>query len=241
MILPDKKQEASKINPESILIYSHPKCGKTRLLSELENCLIVDFEKGSDFYDSMSVKIESLDDLKELITALKENPTKYKYIALDTITSVLDKVGNELAIELHNKEKMNANNQISLSFDITQLEYGRGYGYQRKAIQSIIRTFSNFCETIIVLGHTADKAATTSMVSATDVSLPGKLKNIICLKMDAIGFLHRKFSGQNYLSFIHSDEVLGGTRAKHLNNKEFLISEMKENDELETHWDKIFI
>jgi hypothetical protein len=45
----------------------------------------------------------------------------------------------------------------------------------------------------------------------------------------------------NILSFTHTDDVIGGSRSKHLRNKEFKISELNEKDELVTFWNQIFI
>jgi hypothetical protein len=103
--------------------------------------------------------------------------------------------------------------------------------------------FTKFCKTLIIVGHVADKSVSSTGQTIKELNLDGKLKDLLALRVDAIGYMYRspEEKNVNMLSFAHTDDVIGGSRSKHLRNKEFKISELNEQDELVTYWDKIFI
>src|SRR3972149_4249462 len=102
--LPSEKQPASRSNPKSVIIFSQPKMGKTTIVSGLDNCLIIDLEKGSDFVNALKYDVVRTAEaegklpvviLKALIDTIKEANAKkgdyvYKYIAIDTVTALED-------------------------------------------------------------------------------------------------------------------------------------------------------
>lgn len=242
MKLPIEKKKASAVNPRTMVIFSQPKVGKTELLSSLEDNLIIDFEGGTDFYESLSVKVETLSELRELWDALSESEKRYKYITFDTFTSMYEKVVNEYGVILHNKDPR-AETKLEANYDLDKLAYGKGHFYKREAVQAIIAMFAGLAgECLILSGHLADKSSnkTTSGLSVKDLDIEGKLKNIISAKVDALGLLYRKEKNKNYLSFITSEDVVAGSRSPHLKGKEILISEMVDN-KIVTHWDQIFV
>jgi hypothetical protein len=95
---------------------------------------------------------------------------------------------------------------------------------------------------VIFVGHVKDtqleKAGGT--FSSVDLDLTGKLKRITTSNSDAIGYLHRK-GDKNVLSFKTNDDVACGARPEHLRNQEIVISEIDENGEYKTYWDKVFV
>lgn len=92
-LLPKEKRAAVTENPEFLILFGKPKCGKTTILSELEDCLILDFERGSKYVDALVVEVP---DLKTLMTVRKElvdeknsqGDFPYTYIAFDTATAL---------------------------------------------------------------------------------------------------------------------------------------------------------
>ncbi len=86
--LPTKKVLATRANPKRLVIYSKPKAGKTSALALLDNCLLLDFEKGSDYVDAIKLKIDSLQTLKEVGAEIVKAGKPYKYIAVDTVTAL---------------------------------------------------------------------------------------------------------------------------------------------------------
>ena len=55
MELPKTVVKASRKSPKNMIIYGPPKIGKTTVLSQLDNCLIIDLEQGSDMIDALKI------------------------------------------------------------------------------------------------------------------------------------------------------------------------------------------
>lgn len=239
-LLPSEKAKASLVNPRTIVIFSQKKTGKTSALAELEDNLILDFDGSCGYYDAMSINIQDLDTLDNFSKALHTSGKKYKYITIDTVTGLKEKILNQLAVRAYNKDE---SKNEDLNFDIDKLAFGRGQVYKREALFRMMEFLTKYCNTLIIVGHVADKSVTTTGQTVKDLNLEGKLKDILAYRVDAIGYLYRNSEkpNSNILSFAHSDEVLGGSRSKHLRGKEFEISTLDENGDIVTHWDKIFI
>ena len=108
IILPMKKVSAETKSPKNLIIFSKPKVGKTSLLSELENCLIIDLEDGTDYVDAIKLKARSIQDIKAIGKAIKDADYPYKYVAVDTITA-LEEMCVPLAEEMYSKSSMGKN------------------------------------------------------------------------------------------------------------------------------------
>ena len=95
---------------------------------------------------------------------------------------------------------------------------------------------------VIFVGHVKDTQLEKSggTFNAMDLDLTGKLKRITTSNSDAIGYLYRK-GDKNILSFKTNDEISCGARPEHLRNQEVVISEVDENGNYVSHWDKVFI
>ncbi len=96
-------------------------------------------------------------------------------------------------------------------------------------------------ERTIFLGHLKDKMLEKDgkEVSARDIDLTGKLRNIACANSDAIGYLYRD-KNQTILSFKTTQDTLCGARPEHLRNKEIVLLEYDEGKFIH-HWDEIYI
>ena len=88
MELPTEKVPASRKSPKNMIIYGAPKIGKTTALSELDNCLIIDLEEGSDMLDALKVKVSNLTELAEVGKSIIKDGKPYKYVAIDTISKL---------------------------------------------------------------------------------------------------------------------------------------------------------
>jgi hypothetical protein len=197
-------------------------------------------EGGSDFYECTKVNMNNINDFDSIVQAFSEQKPQYNYIIIDTVTSLKEKVLNQLAVRSYNREE---NKSESMDFDVDKLAYGKGQVYKREALFKIMEFFTKFCKTLIIVGHVADKSVSSTGQTIKELNLDGKLKDLLALRVDAIGYMYRspEEKNVNMLSFAHTDDVIGGSRSKHLRNKEFKISELNEQDELVTYWDKIFI
>lgn len=247
MELPKTKIKATIHSPKKLIIFSKPKVGKTTLMSELPDSLIIDLEGGTNSIDAVKVNCNNLEDISKLCKSILDAGKPYKTIIIDTITKLED-----IAIDL--AEKMYSEVPIGSSWFtsttggkskykvITNLPDGAGYKWVREAFQKIIGTIEKCANRIILVGHLKEKfiEKNGTEVSAKELDLTGKLKSITCAEADAIGLLYRSEVNKNMISFVTSDEVVCGSRFEHLRGQEFILSEFIDNN-LITHWDKIYI
>jgi energy-coupling factor transporter ATP-binding protein EcfA2 len=215
--LPTGKVPAAHKSPKNLIIFSKPKAGKTTLLSQLDNCLILDLENGSDYVDAMKVKATSLAEIKQIGAAIKDAGNPYQYVAVDTITA-LEEMCIPYAEELYARSPMGKNwltEGKSKHGSLLNLPNGAGYPWLREAFVKVIDYIKTWAPRT------------------------GKLKLIATSNSDAIGYLFRK-GNKNILSFKTTDEIACGARPEHLRNKEIEVSELVD-DTVVVNWDKIFI
>jgi len=226
MVLPTGIVQAVTKSPKNLVIFSKPKVGKTTLLSQLKDSLLIDLEDGSDYVGAVKIKITTIQELFNLEKAITDAGKPYKVIALDTITA-LEELCIPYAEFLYSKSPMGAN---------------WGYPWLRQAFEDVVKRFKLLAPRLILLGHVKDTMLEKNggTFEALDLNLTGKLKQFTTSKSDAIGYLYRK-GNKNILSFKTQDEILCGARPEHLRNKEIVISEIAEDGTVTTHWDQIFI
>lgn len=230
-------------SPKNLIIISKPKVGKTTLLAALPNCLLLDFENGSDYVDAMKINVESIAHLKKIGTAIVAADFPYQYIAIDTATALED-MCISYAEELYSKapEGKNWFTEGKAKYgNIISLPNGSGYHWLRTAFDKVIAYIQKLAPRLIIMAHVKDimleKAG--SDVRVIDIDLTGRIKRIAAANSDAIGYLYRK-GNQNILSFKTSDEVACGARPEHLRNKEIVISELTESG-VTTNWNEVYI
>lgn len=238
--LPTQRIAATRANPKRMVIYSKPKAGKTSALALLDNCLILDFESGSDYVEALKLKVDSLATLKAIGQEIVKANKPYKFIAVDTVTA-LEEMCLSYAKQLYMDTAMGKN---FAGDSVLKLPNGAGYLYLREAFFKIldyIETLVPEDGSVILLGHLKDKMLETNgkEVSAVDLDLSGKIKSIVCAKADAIGLLSRK-ADKVTLNFKTSEEVTCGARPDHLKNQEITLTEMVDG-KLTGNWDKIFL
>ncbi len=242
MVLPNEPVKPSRINPKILVLYGLPKVGKTKKLSELENNLIVDLEDGAAYYECLRVTLTSIAQLDDLYASIMEEGKKraaagkkgedlfpYKYISLDTIDALED-CAERAATAKYKKST------IGKSFDgesVIELPNGGGYYYLRKEVMDTLVKISKVCKTLIIISHVKEKNLSKGGmdVSVRDISLTGKLGQIVCAKADAIGYVYREQDGPLMVSFetIEASAVMGG-RCEHLKGRV-----------MEFEWENIFL
>ena len=244
IVLPMTKVSAETKSPKNLIIFSKPKVGKTTLLSQLENCLILDLEDGSDYVDAIKLKARSIDDIRAIGKAIKEAGYPYKYVAVDTITA-LEEMCIPFAEDLYSKSSMGKNwftDGKPKYGSILNMPNGAGYPWLREAFTKVVDYLKTWAPRIILVGHVKDVVLDKngSEFNALDLDLTGKLKRITSSQSDAIGYLFRK-GNKNILSFKTTDEISCGARPEHLRNKEVVLSELIDDETLTTFWENVYI
>lgn len=240
-----------------------PKCGKSTLMANLEDNLIIDLEDGYKSLEVLKVQARNYNDLKEIRNLIiqkgiddgctRENGKKpYRFITIDN-ASRLEEFCLEEAANLYREHTPLGKNWGKIkntagvlvndpSADVRTLPQGAGYQYLRMAVSSAIRMFKPLCNTLILIAHVKDKMITkdSQEMSEMAVDLAGKLGDILCGEADAIGYTYRK-ENKTILSFKGGDNIIREARPLHLRNKEFTVIESDEHGELHVDMSQIFI
>ncbi len=231
MKLPTEKVKASRKSPKNMIIYGPPKIGKTTVLSELDNCLIIDLENGSDMLDALKVKANSLKELAEVGKAIMAANKPYKYIAIDTISKLeewCEVEGKRIYVKTPMGKNFDTKNP---GMSILSLPNGAGYLYLRMAYKKWIDRLNMLADHVILVGHLKDKMLEKKgkEVAVKDLDLTGKIKQITCANADAVGYIFRE-GDETMISFNSLDDTVAGSRCDHLKGKTMPLK-----------WSEIFI
>lgn len=243
LILPKEKNKPKVNNPRFLILFGRPKSGKTTLLSKLNNCLIIDLEGGSEFLEALSIQARTIEDLANISRAINEETAKtgkkpYKYIAIDNATR-LEEMCLGYAKVLYKQTPMGKSYNGD---DIRTLPNGSGYMYLRMAVRKVIDMFRNLCDNFILIGHTKEKMINKEGEELSEMALDlvGKLGDIVCGEADAVGYVYRK-KNETIISFEGGDNSVREARAPHIRGKKIVIAESNENNEINVHWDRIYL
>jgi len=253
MILPKEKVEAITKSPLSLIIYGPPKIGKTEILSYLNNYLLVDLEDGSNHVDALKIKVNNFNELTEVGKSIIKDNFPYKGIIYDTITELEDWCEWDAT-------EMYMNSPIGKSFNsragkvlprnewesVLTLPRGAGYLWHRLSFKKWKSKLDKLAEYKIYVAHIKDIyiEKDDKEVQAKDLDLIGKIKNIACGQVDAIGYVYRdpKNPLELRISFKNNAMDIAGSRAKHLRNQDFVLAINNEDGSVKEHfWNKIYI
>lgn len=248
--LPMEEVDAEGINPRILLIHGTFKIGKTELIRSLietgDKYLLIDLEDGTYYTKAIKVKIESLEDLNELGDKIIEANKPYKYIIIDSVTE-LAFLCEEYATLLYK------NSNLGKGFKgenvIGELSHGAGYYWLRRAFAIWFKYIRTLAPRIILLGHPKESALVDDKgeeilgrheVTVANIDLTGKLKAIVCSRVDAIGYLYRRTTGVDKetrkeiselrINFCAGSSILGGSRPLHLRGEDIVFD-----------WKKIYL
>lgn len=261
MPLPTSKRPPIAESPRILTLMGLPKQGKTSAIVQLDKALIFDYENGTDFLSALSIKIigivkpkdepanvtklrheENKYYLDEAITEIKESIKSgncpYKYLVQDTCTRMEDLCA-DLALDLFRKSPLGKNFKGD---DILAVPQGGGYFWLRKAFNLARRAIESTDLRVIYVCHPKFSSIEKDGkdITKTDVDLTGKIRTDLVQTSDAFGIFERR-GNKCLINFQASDEADVAARSAHLSNKRLWISELNENGELITYWDKIYI
>ena len=207
MELPTTRVAAARKSPRMLTLFGQSKVGKTTTLAQLDNCLIIDTEQGTDMVEAMKVNVTNLQEFMGVVKALKESSHQYDYIALDTIDNIV----------LWMEDFVCKSEGVKT---IGDLDFGKGYAMVRDNVMKILGQLKPLgSKGLILIGHrkkTLIANETDIKVNTSSLDLSGKLKNFIMADSDAIGYVFRDAEGVLKVSFMADDETEAGARCEHL-------------------------
>ncbi len=249
--LPTEAVPVTQVNPIVSLFYGATKIGKTAVLAELPDNLIIDLEKGALTYECMRVTANTYNDFiaiaKELeVLRNSEEVFPYNYITIDTIDRLVEWV--EVDIVKQWNEAQNKTKDPVLVRVYSEIPYGKGYDLVRLEIRRWVNFFRKVSTHLIITGHLKRTIIgdTKVEVKEDNLDLVGKLRNLICADADAIGYMFRDTEGEERIpalkvSFQASEATAAGSRHSHLRGKIITISTLVNENEYKTDWSKIYL
>lgn len=211
-------------------------------MSLLDNNLIIDTEGGTAFIDAMKVNVSSIKDIVEVCREIKKAGCPYKYITLDTLTSLEDII-KPYALALwknsnaYNPEKNPEHAKVT---DVTTLPYGMGQKLIRDSFLTVIGWLQQVSKRVILVCHSKDAKINETDLSIRDIDLLGKLSDIIASKFDGAGYLYRDDNDNTVISFdIKGLKAECKCRVPRLDGKDIVLIENRDG-ELIPHWDRIY-
>jgi hypothetical protein len=249
LTLPTQRIAATRVDPKILIIYGPPKIGKTTMVAELENNLILDCEMGTEFVDAIKVPITSIegettyeDDLKnpgqKRLTGTSVNAVIDSLIAQATAyyqkhgkkmkapykyitVDTIDKMEDYCEVSATRKYKEST---IGKTFDgqsVLELPKGAGYYHLRNEVLLQIDRLSMVCEYLILVSHIKEILLNKGGidVSLQDISLTGKLGSMVCAKADIVGYVYREPKKPLMISFETFNKNIMGARVPRLAGK----------------------
>ena len=243
LILPKEKSTPKVNNPKFLILFGRPKAGKSTLMANLDNNLIIDLENGYQALSALIVQARTVNDFAEIANALREeikNTGKfpYKYITIDNATR-LEEMCLSYARQLYCQTPMGKTYQGT---DIRTLPNGSGYMYLRQAVRKVIDMFRDLCESLILVAHVKEKMINKEgeELSEMSIDLTGKLGDILCGEADAIGYVYRK-KNDTIVSFEGGNNSIREARANHLRGKKIVVATSDEDNNITVDMTKIFL
>lgn len=251
--LPTERKKPVAINPNTLLIYAPPKTGKTTIVAQLENSLVLELEKGgADFVEANYVNISKASELNTWLETITKASEKPEYLIIDTLSRMdewSEIVGTYNYMGKSQGKKFNRDEQGKVIYHTDPRfesvhELGQGAGYQHSRNQMIDwydKILATGVKHIVFIAHIKDKlveSKTGDTVEVSEINLTGKVKSIITSRVDAVGFLRRK-GKEAFLSFDNDYKTISGGRCAHLQG-EIKVSEKLEDGTIKTFWENIY-
>lgn len=247
-ILPKENLAPTRINPKILVLYGKPKVGKTGIVSVLKSALNLDCEGGAEMYNSKRLPVRSIDGAlavdkdgkivsigltkvyelivqygMDLAKAGKPVEFPYKFLILDT----LDKLEDFCEISGTAKYKASTIGKTFTGNSVLELPKGAGYYHLRNEVMAQIELLATVCKYLILITHIKEVNLDKGGIEVTtqDISLTGKLAQMVCAKADVIGYLYRekniKKEDHLMVSFETSEGAVMGSRFPRLAGRRF--------------------
>jgi DNA polymerase III delta prime subunit len=233
--LPTAVSVAQTGSPRILILYGPPKVGKTTLAATILNTfsppgLLLDIEDGSDFVSAIKLKLENPLQLKPFVSLCQSKNKPYPIIAIDT----LDHLEQWAEQEATRRFKQTIMGKNFTENSVLDLPKGGGHYYLRNCFNEFFNDLASCAQYVIFLAHIKDKFINIDgkEVSAADLDLIGKIRNISCANADAIGRVFRDKDGKLFVSFSTTEVSQCGTRCPHLRGKTFQFSNEPTREEV---------
>lgn len=191
-------------------IYGAPKTGKTTLAAQMEDAIILAFEKGYNALPGVIAQdITSWSDMKAVVRELKKPEVKgrFKAVVVDTI---------DIASDMCTKYVCNQKGIESLG----DLGYGKGWTAFKEEFNDMFRGLTQLGYAVYFIGHhkeamTGDEGNQRMVIRP---ALPNSVRTVIEGMADIYGYAHQVAGhSMSVLTLRHSDDSIScGGRFKYI-------------------------
>ena len=242
-----------------LVLVGHQGTGKTQLCANLPNSLVIDFEDGcKDHYHAKRMNLKEVANTNniglgtaflETIKAIKLANVKaggyvYDYIVFDGITAI-EKLAHLHATNLFKQSVVGKGmiNKGNIINDVVTDVPESGWLWVHRAWEELYDQCIGLAkECVIFIAHAKQGSLVKQGIKldANDMALTGKMKLSLLRDSDACAMVYRDGNKVLFSFKTNEKDLTTKSRARHLNEKEFLMSEMNEEGILTTHWENIF-
>lgn len=225
--------------PKQIIIAGLPKTGKTTLAATIPDSLILDLEDGCRYVDARAVRIETIDDLRDVVKQLrdykqKEGKPMVKRLVLDSVTkleAMLENSALERANKLFGKWDKDGNLVEGIKA-LDTMAYGAGYNIRKEVVMDTLNLLQSVCETFVIIAHIVEKKMLKNGINIDEqieanykcLDAKGKLGEALAQGADALGMVYTKDNNTIGLSFKGGEDYrVSGCRMKDIAGKEIDI------------------
>lgn len=255
LILPREKRKPKSVNPGVTIIYAVPKAGKTKIVSQIPNSLLVELEpRGADYVEANVIEAKSPKEFEAICNQIIAEGCPYETVIYDTITKLDEwseivgtmnymgkSQGSRFNVIPGTVQKLRPNDPRFET--VHELGNGNGYKYSRDQMADWYNLMAKTAKHVILIAHVKDKfieaKKSGDTVETSDINLTGKVKGMYCSRADAVGNFFRR-GNEGIINFNNENSIVCGGRCPHLNG-EIIISRKLEDGSVETYWDKIFL
>lgn len=241
--IPSGPVPATRRNPQLSLFYGSPKVGKTHAIAALPDCLLLELEPGgADHFPARKVDVPDMATLNQVLDQLtaqrKAGTPAAKRIAIDTI-DVVEEWCDPEALREYKASVLGRNFEGT---SILELPQGAGYFRLREKMGEMLWAFTQAADEVILLAHVRDRLITkvTGEVMAQDIDLTGKIRNIVCARSSAVGFMRRDPQSQLLVNFKTTEAVNCGSRCEHLKGREIVVGRLVKGQPV-FDWSQVFL
>lgn len=198
---------APSIEGTMFLVIGEPKAGKTHLVMDWPECLVIDTQGGARQYGGLTVDLRALaqeegrselEILREVLKQLKDTGCKgYGAVAIDTLDDVSVWLEAEAAARCCKKH----NRKPGYYTTVEDVPHGAGWGEHRRMVMGMVGMIHRFPVTTILVAHSRRLIDEESGEASKMVDLPGRLGHMVPGEVDHIAVATRSKEGEYLLDF----------------------------------------
>lgn len=259
LLAAEPRTAPERTSPRLLLVYGPVKHGKTEAIARLRGCRVVDMDAaggGTKFVAEASLepfRPKTLKEWEDFCKACSE-VRPYSAVAFDHLGMMEDWAIEEstrffkstpIGQGYINKKLWDG--KCILTVPGKDGGGGPGWGYLRAEMGRLLALSMTVADRVIWVAHLKEKYGEQKDVReavVTEVDLIGQAKTSATGKADAFGLICRRESNLKELviSFRVRGGVAGGggSRCKHLEGREIVISRMGDDGKLDTFWHLVY-